>query len=103
MDHKTGGPRTSTKGNEGNSEKNRPLRIGLPLTSVRCKLLVYMNSELKKSAAKPPQKNLKSNKTKKSLAKQTPLLGWTRESLWDSNSEFPKGVRSPRRERRAPV
>lgn len=48
----------------------RGKRSKVALTAVMRKLLIYMNSELKKLALKPaPEQREKSNKTKKSLAK----------------------------------
>lgn len=50
--------------------KKRGKLSKVALTAVMRKLLIHMNSELKKLAAKPrPDKSEKSNKTKKSLAK----------------------------------
>jgi transposase len=53
---------------KGLKKRGKPSKVAL--TAVMRKLLVYMNSELKKLAAKPtPEKPEKSTKTKKSLAK----------------------------------
>jgi transposase len=53
---------------QGLKKREKPSKVAL--TAVMRKLLIHMNSELKKLAAKPVnQKPEKSNKTKKSLAK----------------------------------
>jgi transposase len=53
---------------QGLKKREKPSKVAL--TAVMRKLVVYMNSELKKLAAKPVHEKLKkSNKTKKSLAK----------------------------------
>jgi len=53
---------------EGLKKREKPSKVAL--TAVMRKLLIHMNSELKKLAAKPVNQKLeKSNKTKKSLAK----------------------------------
>jgi transposase len=53
---------------QGLKKRGKPSKVAL--TAVMRKLLIYMNSELKKLAAKPVQEKLeKSNNTKKSLVK----------------------------------
>jgi transposase len=53
---------------QGLKKRGKPSKVAL--TAVMRRLLIHMNSELKKLAAKPGQQKLeKSNKTKKSLAK----------------------------------